>query len=104
MWSDEARTSNSRPSQAPLASAAVSASSEFSLAARQSPRWARRNVFCGATSLPDRQPRGDPEMVARVDRRIFWIGPVEGEPGRLHSGCALDPDVVETARGTLGVH
>ncbi len=49
--SAEARTSNSRPSQAGSASAAGKAASEFSVALRQSPRWARRRVR-GPTILP----------------------------------------------------
>ena len=80
--SADARTSNSRPSQPGTASAASNAASVFSGARRQSPRWASRSVRAGmaiAATYPISSRAAMPEVVARVERRVLRIGPVEGE-------------------------
>src|SRR6476469_2352894 len=101
--SADLRTSNSRPSQAGMARAASNAAIEFSGAWRQSPRWARRSVRAG-TPLPDLELRGDPQVVARIDRGVLGVRPVEGEPRRGRADGAAHPDVVEALRLAVGVH
>ena len=97
--SDDARTSNSRPSQAGIASAA----SERGDAVLRAPRASRRGGPAGACDrgtplpLPDLELGGDAQVVARVDRRVLGIGPVEDEPRRRRPAPRRAP---RCSRGT----
>src|SRR5215204_2580317 len=92
--SAETRTSNSRPSQDGIASAASNAAMLFSGARRQSPRCASRRVG-PATPLPDLELGGDPEVVARIDRRVLGIRTIKGQSRGDRPDGATQPDVVE---------
>ena len=53
--------------------------------------------------LPDLEPRGDPEVVAREERRVLGVRTVEGQVCGLHPDGAPDPDVIEAGGVAIGI-
>ena len=68
------------PSHSGALSAASIAASEFSGAARQSPRCASRSVVIRRSSCADPDSGAEPEMVRGVQRGVVDRRAVEGEP------------------------